>query len=66
MPHSVKMIKLRRMRWTGHVTCMRKRKSECRHLVGEPEGKKSLETFEHRWYDVIKIDIKDIGWDGMD
>jgi len=45
--------------------CKRK-KNECMHLVGKPDGKKPLETLGHRWYDVIKIDIKDIGWDGVD
>jgi hypothetical protein len=44
---------------------MQKRNNECRHLVGKPDGKKPLETLGHRWYD-IKIDIKDIGWDGVD
>jgi len=38
------MFKLRRMRWAGHMACMQKRKNEFMHLVGEPEGKKPLET----------------------
>jgi hypothetical protein len=48
------MIKLRRVRWAGHVACMQKRKNERRHLVGEPEGKKSCETLGHRWWILLK------------
>jgi hypothetical protein len=32
-------IKWRRMRWAGHVACMRERRGVYRVLVGKPEGK---------------------------
>jgi hypothetical protein len=35
-------MKLRRMRWVGHVACMGKKRSVYRVLMGKPEGKKSL------------------------
>jgi hypothetical protein len=35
-------------------------------LVGKPEGKKPLGRPRRRWVDRIKIDLKEIGWDGMD
>jgi hypothetical protein len=35
-------------------------------LVGKPEGKRPLRRPRHRWVDNIKIDIREIGWDGMD
>jgi hypothetical protein len=34
--------------------------------VGNPEGKKPLRRPRYRWVDNNKIDLRDIGWDGMD
>jgi hypothetical protein len=31
-----------------------------------PEGKRSLGRPRRRWVDNIKIDLREIGWDGMD
>jgi hypothetical protein len=35
-------------------------------LVGKPEEKRLLEMPRCRWVDNIKMDLRDIGWDGMD
>jgi hypothetical protein len=35
-------------------------------LVGNPEGKRPLGGPECRWVDNIKMDLIEIGWDGMD
>jgi hypothetical protein len=35
-------------------------------LVGKPEGKRPLGRPGHRWEDNIKMDLREIGWDGMD
>jgi hypothetical protein len=37
-----------------------------RILVGNPEGKGPLGRPRRRWENNIKMDIKEIGWDGMD
>jgi hypothetical protein len=37
-----------------------------RILVGKPEGKRQLGRPRHRWVDSNKMDLKEIGWDGMD
>jgi hypothetical protein len=37
-----------------------------RILVGNPEGKRPLRRRRCRWVDNIKIDIREIGWDGID
>jgi hypothetical protein len=37
-----------------------------RILVGNPEGKRSLERPRRRWMDNIKIDLRKIGWNGAD
>jgi hypothetical protein len=36
-----------------------------RILVGKPEGKRPLEIPRHRWADNIKMDFREVGWDGM-
>jgi hypothetical protein len=35
-------------------------------LVGKPEGKRPLGRSKRRWVDNIKMDLRQIGWDGMD
>jgi hypothetical protein len=34
------MIKLKRMRWAGHLTCMGEKTSACKVLVRKPEGRR--------------------------
>jgi hypothetical protein len=34
--------------------------------VGNPEGKRPLGRPRCRWVDNIKMDLREIGWDGMD
>jgi hypothetical protein len=63
-PNIVRVIKLRRMRWTGHVARMGEGRGVYRVLVGRPEGKRPLERPRRRWEDNIKMDPKEIGIDG--
>jgi hypothetical protein len=35
-------------------------------LVGKPEGKRPLGRARRRWVDNIKMDLREIGWDGVD
>jgi hypothetical protein len=35
-------------------------------LVGKLEGKRPLGRPRRRWVDDIKMDLREIGWDGMD
>jgi hypothetical protein len=35
-------------------------------LVGKPEGKRPLGRPRRWWADNIKMDLREIGWDGMD
>jgi hypothetical protein len=37
-----------------------------RIMVGKPEGKRPLGRPRRRWVNNIKIDLRDIGWDGVD
>jgi hypothetical protein len=60
-PSIIRIIKSRRMRWTGHVERMGEKRNVYRLLVGKPEGKRLLGRPRHRWMDNIKIDILEIG-----
>jgi hypothetical protein len=60
------MIKSRRMRWAGHVARRGELRNAYRILVGKPEGKRRLGKPRRRWVDNIKIDLREIGWDGRD
>jgi len=54
------------VRWEGHVACiMEKRNAYC-VLAGKPEGKRLLQRRQHRLENNIKMDLTEIGWDGMD
>jgi hypothetical protein len=35
-------------------------------LLGKPEGRRPLGRSRHRWVDNIKMNLGEIGWDGMD
>jgi hypothetical protein len=41
-------------------------RNACRILAGKPEGKRSLGRPRRRWVDNIKLDLGEIGWDGVD
>jgi hypothetical protein len=45
---------------------MTEKRNAYRILVGKPEGKRPLERPRRRWVDNIKIDLRDIEWDGVD
>jgi hypothetical protein len=64
-PSIIRMIKSRRMRWTGHIVRMGENNAY-RTLVGKPEGKRPLGRPRRRWVDNIKMDLREIGWGGMD
>jgi hypothetical protein len=37
-----------------------------RTFVGKPERKRRLRTRRHKWEDNIKMNVREIGWGGMD
>jgi hypothetical protein len=42
------------------------RRGACRVSVGRPEGKKPLGRPGRRLEDNIKMDLQEVGWEGMD
>ena len=62
----VRVIKSRKMRWTGNVACMGERIGVYRVLVGKPEGKRPLGRTRRGWEDNIKMNLQEVGCGGMD
>jgi hypothetical protein len=62
------MIKSRRVRWA--MACSVARMGESRNankiLVGKPERKRPQGRPRRRWVNSIKMDRREIGWNGMD
>jgi hypothetical protein len=65
-PSIIRMIKTRRMRWAGHVVHIGGKRNAYRILVGKPEGKRPLGRPRRRREDNIRMDLREIGWGGMD
>jgi hypothetical protein len=61
LPNIIRVIKSRKMRWTGHLARMGERRAAYRVLVGKPEGKRPLGRRRPRWEDNIKMGFKK--WD---
>jgi hypothetical protein len=45
---------------------MEEKRNAYRILVGKPERKRLLGRPRHRWVGNIKINLREIGWGGMD
>jgi hypothetical protein len=45
---------------------MGKKRNAYRILVGKPEGKRPLGRSRRRWEDIIKMELREIGWGIMD
>jgi hypothetical protein len=65
-PNITRMIKSRGMRREEHVARMGQMRNAYSTLVGKPERKKPLGRRRSRWEDNIKMDLREIGWEGVD
>jgi hypothetical protein len=45
---------------------MGERRGAYRALVGKPEGRRPLGRPRRRWEGSIKMDLREVGWGGMD
>jgi hypothetical protein len=65
-PSIIRIIKLRRMRWVGHVARMGEKRNAYRLLVVKPDGKRSLGRPRRRWVDNIWMDLGEMEWGDVD
>jgi hypothetical protein len=65
-PDIIRQVKSRRMRWVGHVARMGEERKVYKVLVGKPEGKRSLGRPRRRWEDGVRMDLEEIGLEGVD
>ena len=54
------------MRWAGDVARMGESRGLYRVLVGNPEGKRPLGRPRLSWEDNIKMDLMEVGCEGVD
>jgi hypothetical protein len=57
----IRVVKPRRLRWTGHVARIEKGRSAFKILTGKPKGKRPLGRPRGKWEDYIRMDHIDIG-----
>jgi hypothetical protein len=65
-PSIIRIIKLRRMTWAGHMIQMGEKRNVYRLLVGKPQGNRSPGRPRHRWIYNIKMEVFEIGLGGVD
>jgi hypothetical protein len=58
----LRVIKSRRMRWTGHIVRLREGRGVCRVLVCKPEGKRPLGRPRRRWEDLQQVECGGMDW----
>jgi hypothetical protein len=69
-PSIIRIMKSRRMAWSGYVARLGEKKNAYRSAVGKPEGKKTLGRPIRRWLNNIRMDLVevrwgDVGWIGL-
>jgi len=53
------------MRWAGHTEGARDEKC-IKYFGWKPTGKRPLRRPRHRWENNIRMNLKEIGWRGVD
>jgi hypothetical protein len=59
-------IKPRIIGWAGHLARTIASRSACKVLIGMSEGNIPVRIRTHRWKYDIKMDLKQVGWYGLD
>jgi hypothetical protein len=54
------------MNMGGHVARMGEKRNTYRILVGMQEGKRPLGRPRRKWVDNLKMDLREMGWYGLD
>jgi hypothetical protein len=64
-PNVVRVMKSRKVKWTGSVARMGQMRNLYKILLGKPEGKGALGKPSCRWVGTIRMDPREISWKGM-
>jgi hypothetical protein len=64
-PNIIRVIKVRKMGWAGHVARKGGWRGAYRVLVGRREGRRPLGRLRRRWENDIKMDLQEVGLGGM-
>jgi hypothetical protein len=64
-PNIIRVIKSRRMGWARHVARTGEMRNAHSILVGRPERKRSLGRPRHGWKDNIRLDVREMGLQGV-
>jgi hypothetical protein len=65
-PSIIKIIRPKRMRWSGNVARMGEKRNAYRLSVGKPEGRRTLGRPKRRWLDNIRMYLVEVGWGDVD
>jgi hypothetical protein len=65
-PNIIHVIISRRMRWAGSVAGMGEISYSFSVLGGKPEGKRLFGRTRCRWEDNIRMNLREVGWEGVD
>ena len=56
-----RVIKSKRLIWTGHIARMEEGSSDFKILTDKPTGKRPLGRTRRKWEDNIRMDLEEIG-----
>jgi hypothetical protein len=65
LPSIIRIMKLRRMRWVGHVARMGEKRNSYRLMVGKRGGKRPIGRPRCRWVDNNRMDLGEVDWIGL-
>jgi hypothetical protein len=63
-PDIIRQIKSIRIRWARHVARTREERKVYKVLVRKPGGKETTRKSRRRLEDGIRMDLREIGWNG--
>ena len=64
-PNIIRVIKAGRIRWVRNVTRMMEKRNGYRIVVEKHEKDRPINRLRHRWNNNIKIDLTEIGQQGV-
>jgi hypothetical protein len=65
-PSIIRIIKSRRMIWSGHIARMGEKRNAYRLMVAKPEGKRPLGRPRRRCVDNLRMDLGEVGRGDVD